>query len=80
MITTRKLLAIALLGTSFVAGATTLQRATAPADASTRVTVTNQVLPNGETLPTVTVTAKRLSTGQKFVSTVRDAFATRTHG
>lgn len=83
MITTRKIVAVALLGASFVAGAATLHRATAPAEGPVRVSVSAQVLPNGDTLPTVTVTAKRLSTGQKFVSAfhdARDALVTRAHG
>ncbi|HYD78766.1 MAG TPA: hypothetical protein VEC06_03070 [Paucimonas sp.] len=71
MITTRKIAAVALLGLSFVAAAAAMH-GTAPAN-DTKVFVTAEQQPSGETMTVVTVVGKRLNAKEKLVSAFQDA-------
>jgi hypothetical protein len=86
MITTRKIAAATLLCLSFVAAAATFHVQSAASNES-KVFITAEQQPSGETMTVVTVVAKRLNAKEKAtdkataaLADARDAMVTHVHG
>jgi len=74
MITNRKIAAVTFLALSFVAAVTVLGFAPATTNDS-KVSITAQQQPSGETMTVVTVVAKRLHAKDKIAATFAAKFA-----